>query len=138
MRSLSWAIPLSLLMWAAILFPSCSHAAEYELLMQAYHYDLTKMAPDTYYNNQVYGVGYSDHGYGIGVYHNSVRQTTVYAVKQYQINSWSGYELGLATGYKSMYGLALQPLAVYYVHYGHLKLRVIPGQVTAFGLSITF
>lgn len=114
-----------------------AHAGQWEMLVSAYHYDVATMSSDHYYNNNVYGVGYSSNGYGLGIYHNSVRQTTVYAARQYKINSWSGYELGLATGYKDMYGLALQPLAVYYVQYGHVKVRVIPGLVTAFGLSIT-
>lgn len=138
MRSLYWTIPLSLLIWGLLLFPVCAKAGEAELLISAYHYNIETLSHDRYYNNSVYGIGYSTGEYGIGVYHNSVRSTTVYIVKQYRINNWSGYELGLATGYEAMYGLALQPLAVYYIQYNHLKLRVIPGSVVAFGLSITF
>lgn len=108
-----------------------AHAGNVEIHLQAAHYDLIKGGITKDLNDQTPGIGYDTGGYIFGVYHNSYHRTTAYAAKKIKIRNDFGYEIGFATGYE------LPFLITIYKQYGRVKLRVMPGSVIAFGLSIS-
>jgi hypothetical protein len=136
MKSLWWAIPLGIFLWiaSAIGISKCANAGEWELHQVALHYG----PGASYYNGTTPGIGYAQDGWGYGVYHNSLEESTVYVARQFPVNRYFGYEAGLATGYEKLYGLPIQPIAAMYIRTEHLKIRIIPGEATAVGFSLTW
>jgi hypothetical protein len=63
--------------------------------------DTKTLTTKTEYNNSNLGVGYrTDSGYVFGVYHNSYRQLTAYAAKEFMFTQNVGAFAGFGTGYK--------------------------------------
>ena len=52
------------------------------------------------HNNQTYGVGYEYKGWLGGIYHNSIRETSVYGGYRIGLTDNLGVILGLVTGYQ--------------------------------------
>lgn len=124
----------SALVIALLLLSHAAHAAQCEVLFRAAHYDTAAGQWSHEFNDGAHGVGVTVNNWGLGVYENSFRRTTIYAVRRIPATSWAGIEVGAATGYQNLFGNTVQPLVVGYVQFHHIKVRVIPGQVVAFGV----
>lgn len=126
------------LIWLLLGTTHCATADVLELHLRAAHYD-TKMGQwSDNFNNVTPGIGWRTQDWAAGVYHNSFKQTSVYLLREIPVGRHAGLEIGVATGYQDLYGQAVQPMAAAYLEFGPVRLRILPGEVVAFGLSVQF
>ena len=86
------------------------------LHLHAYH------PTNEYLNNDVYGIGYNSEGYVAGMYHNSWKNTSIYLMKEENINGNISYFYGGATGYSKI----IIPIGGINISYKSLILTLTP------------
>ena len=82
------------------------------------------------------GIGLEYNNYIVGIYKNSLRKPSVYAVRAFSFNPYTGIKYGVVTGYGR-----LSPMLAGYLRMGHVEIIAIPPCTdipTTLGVSLRF